>query len=152
VRHDASCDMSFSSDVCAALPISDRLPAQPGQHGGDPPLFGRPDLRAFDRQDVAGNVRDPDALAGREVRGDRFFPWVAFEPIVLLRPDMFALERLVWTRERGAPASDALGLSRDPGGTGAAAGVTLAALDATDAEDDDARLERLGKANAGLFR
>jgi hypothetical protein len=30
--------------------------------------------------------------------------------------------------------------------------VTLAALDATDAEDDDARLERLGKANAGLFR
>jgi phage terminase large subunit GpA-like protein len=59
-------------------------------------------------------------------------------------------------RERGAPASDALGLSpRAAGGHGGAPAATLAALAALDGtEDDDVaeRLERLGKANAGLFR
>jgi hypothetical protein len=56
-----------------------------------------------------------------------------------------------WPGERGAPASDAFGLSRASGGAGAAPRATLAALDGTE-NDDAARLEQLGKANAGLFR
>jgi phage terminase large subunit GpA-like protein len=55
-------------------------------------------------------------------------------------------------RERGGPASAALGLSRDPGAPGAAPGATLAALDATDDHEVEARLERLAKANAARFR
>jgi hypothetical protein len=56
-------------------------------------------------------------------------------------------------RERGALPSDALGLSRNAGGPGAAPGATLADLEATEDHDVAARLERLAAAlNAAPFR
>ena len=55
-------------------------------------------------------------------------------------------------RERGALPSDALGLSRNAGGPGAAPGATLADLEATEDCDVAARLERLAAANEARFR
>ena len=57
VRHGPSCDMAFGSDIGSALPVPDRLPAQPGQDGGDTPLLCGSDLRAVHAENVAGNIR-----------------------------------------------------------------------------------------------
>jgi phage terminase large subunit GpA-like protein len=60
-----------------------------------------------------------------------------------------------WTglaKERGAPPPEALGLFRPAAGAQAAPAASLADMDAAEDDDIEARLGRLGKANAGLFR
>lgn len=102
--------MAYWPQVCAALPVTDRFPAKPGQHTGDSALFGRSDLRVLKSQGAPGDIGDADAREGSDMRGYRFLPRVCLVSCFLFRLDVHALEVSIWPPFRaGAIGLDGLG-------------------------------------------